>query len=445
MAITSGFFNSLSGDRKYNASQLSSLFDGIITDGVFMSIGTALVVTPNTGMNVNVGIGRAWFNKSWLDNDSVAIVALDLSEVVLDRIDIIAVEMNSDDAVRLNTIKYIKGTPGSTPSAPTLTNTDFIHQYPLAHIYVAANITAVTAPMITNKVGTVDCPFITGIIESIDTATLLGQLEADFEVWFDEMKDQLSTDAAGNLQAQIDALPTKASSEEVAAGTDDFKYITAKGLADSGALISSWSPENMASESAFLALTTAYQDLVPAPVSGVYRVDYIELSNEDATVGTDFFFKLVRSATDYTIVQIFLNAGERLKLKFPFNLSTVTKIQAKVGATCGSHAVAAYGPWEGLAAVLNFTGTAWSTLLTASAKSYLEGLLIVNNELTTQTVSYRVIDGSSNVKMTESKTLSQGSAWFIEPAISLPIGYLVQVKQGAADKAGSAYLTYKES
>ena len=34
MAVTSGFFNSVNHDRLYDAEQLSSIFDGIIIDGV---------------------------------------------------------------------------------------------------------------------------------------------------------------------------------------------------------------------------------------------------------------------------------------------------------------------------------------------------------------------------------------------------------------------------
>ena len=30
MSVTSGFFNSLSGDRKYGAIQISSMFDGLM-------------------------------------------------------------------------------------------------------------------------------------------------------------------------------------------------------------------------------------------------------------------------------------------------------------------------------------------------------------------------------------------------------------------------------
>ena len=40
MALTYGFYNSLNGDRKYNAMDISRLFDGLIKDGVFMSIGS---------------------------------------------------------------------------------------------------------------------------------------------------------------------------------------------------------------------------------------------------------------------------------------------------------------------------------------------------------------------------------------------------------------------
>ena len=42
MSVTYGFYNSIKGDRKYNALEMSSIFDGIIVDGVYMSIGDAL-------------------------------------------------------------------------------------------------------------------------------------------------------------------------------------------------------------------------------------------------------------------------------------------------------------------------------------------------------------------------------------------------------------------
>lgn len=203
MAITSGFYNSLSGDRTYDATQMSKLFKGIITDGVFMNVGEGLVVVQNIGMNIGVSSGRAWFNNSWIDNDSTAIISVDQSEVVLNRIDTIAIEINSEDAVRANTIKCIKGTPGSNPEPPELTSTAFVHQYPLAHINIPSGATTITASMITNTIGTEDCPFITGILDAMDTSSLYNQFLNDFENWFNDVKGQLTTDPAGNLQLQI--------------------------------------------------------------------------------------------------------------------------------------------------------------------------------------------------------------------------------------------------
>ena len=69
MSVSSGFFNSLNGDRKYNAAQMSAIFDGLIIDGVFASIGTAVAVKAAGGLTVNVGIGKSWFDHTWTVND----------------------------------------------------------------------------------------------------------------------------------------------------------------------------------------------------------------------------------------------------------------------------------------------------------------------------------------------------------------------------------------
>jgi hypothetical protein len=134
MSVTCGFFDSVGGDRKYNASQLSSLFNGLINDGVFMSIGDTFIVSPSSGMNVSVGTGRAWFNGTWTNNDSELILTIEASELILNRIDAIVIEVNSNADTRSNTIKVLKGTPSSTPVNPTLTTSEFVNQYPLAYI-----------------------------------------------------------------------------------------------------------------------------------------------------------------------------------------------------------------------------------------------------------------------------------------------------------------------
>jgi hypothetical protein len=214
MTFSYGFYNSLNGDRTYDAVQLSSMFDGVIEDGVFESVGTAFVIRESTGMNVIVGEGKAWFKHTWTVNDSDFILPIDASEVVLNRIDVVVLEVDSSDLVRENAIKVVKGTPGSSPVAPTLIDTDTLTQYPLAHVLVEGGVTSLPQAKITNYVGTVDTPFVIGVLESFDVDALLAQWDSEFNIWFDAMKDQLTTDAAGNLQTQIDAIEADIVSKE---------------------------------------------------------------------------------------------------------------------------------------------------------------------------------------------------------------------------------------
>lgn len=255
MSVSSGFFNSLNGDRKYNAAQMSAIFDGLIIDGVFASIGTAFAVKAAGGLTVNVGIGKAWFDHTWTVNDSILPMTAPEAEVLLDRIDAVVLEVNGMESVRNNTIKFVKGNPSSAPSRPTLTNEGNVHQYPLCYIYRKYGTAVINQADITPMVGTESTPFVTGILQTISLDELLGKWQdeldrftdarsqevddwiaqeesdftawfnkmkadlqqeqtvldqwiaseqADFLAWYNQMKDQLGGDVAGNLQLEID-------------------------------------------------------------------------------------------------------------------------------------------------------------------------------------------------------------------------------------------------
>ena len=252
MSVSSGFFNSLNGDRKYNAAQMSAIFDGLIIDGVFASIGTAFAVKAAGGLTVNVGIGKAWFDHTWTVNDSILPMTAPEAEVLLDRIDAVVLEVNGTESVRENTIKFVKGNPSSAPSRPNEGN---VHQYPLCYIYRKYGTAVINQADITPMVGTESTPFVTGILQTISLDELLGKWQdeldrftdarsqevddwiaqeesdftawfnkmkadlqqeqtvldqwiaseqADFLAWYNQMKDQLSGDVAGNLQLEID-------------------------------------------------------------------------------------------------------------------------------------------------------------------------------------------------------------------------------------------------
>lgn len=209
MAVTFGFYNSVDGDRKYDAEQMSMIFDGIINDGVYMNIGNTFLTRPApTGKNVIVGSGRAWFNHTWTYNDGDVNIALDPADILFPRWDAIIIEVNVLEGVRANRITVVKGTPSSDPQRPVLTpdgtGGNRVYQHPIAFVYVSNASPDLVSGDIYIRVGSSDCPFVTSPLGTINISTFLDPWLAEFEAWFDVMKDQLSTDAAGNLQLQID-------------------------------------------------------------------------------------------------------------------------------------------------------------------------------------------------------------------------------------------------
>lgn len=204
MALTCGFYNSVDGDRKYDATQFASLFDGVITDGVVAAVGDFFATTPGGGMVVNVGSGRAWFNRTWTYSDAKIPLTLDASDLLYDRIDAVVLEIDTSVAVRDNSIKVVKGVSAQNPVKPTLTNEGNIHQHALSYIRVKAGSIEIGAEDITINVGQTDCPFVTSIVETPELEVLFAQWDAQFTEWFENVQDQLEGDIAANLQKQID-------------------------------------------------------------------------------------------------------------------------------------------------------------------------------------------------------------------------------------------------
>lgn len=204
MAFSYGFYNSLNGDRKYDSEDLSRMFDGIIYDGVIGAVGDTFAVKAGTGNTVNVSSGRAWFNHTWTYNDAPMPISCGSAAVLLDRYDAIVLEVNAASDVRKNSIKVVTGTEASIPVKPTMENTEFVHQYPLAYILRKAGSSSISQSQIENAVGTEACPICTGVLKSLNVEQMMAQWEAQFDEWFQSTKDTLSGDVAGNLLNKIE-------------------------------------------------------------------------------------------------------------------------------------------------------------------------------------------------------------------------------------------------
>ncbi len=189
--ITSGFFNSVNGDRRYNAEQMSNMFEGLISGGVFESVGNKFQVGASSGMNVIVGTGRAIVDRNWIRNDAVVSVPISASHVSLNRYTLVVLRKSEES--RTITLETKDGTPAASPTAPALTRSGGIYEICLAKVYVAAGATSITAADITDtRADSSVCGYVTGLIEQVDTSEILAQWEAAYAA----AEDELESDAA---------------------------------------------------------------------------------------------------------------------------------------------------------------------------------------------------------------------------------------------------------
>ena len=198
MAIKYGFFNSVGGDRKYNADDISNYFLKLISNGVFATPATTLQVTASDGLTVRVLAGWGFINCKWLSNDAPFPLTLDAADLVLDRIDRIVLRMDPNESARNVTIAIKKGRASATPTPPDLTrqtaNDGGIWELSLAQIAVNHGTTQITDAEITDERANTDvCGYVTGLIDQIDTTNLFAQYNAAFAQWFETIKTQVKT------------------------------------------------------------------------------------------------------------------------------------------------------------------------------------------------------------------------------------------------------------
>lgn len=192
MGFSFGFYNSIEGDRLYDAIQVSKIFDGIILDGVYATVGDAFIVQAGDDPNmVIVGPGRAWFNHTWNENDGYLDLELEPPETVLDRIDAIVIDVDERLQRRENKILVLKGVPSSNPNPPVLIRELEHNQYPLCYILRKSSQQMIGQAQITNTVGTSDCPFVTGVLEGLDVDLMLLQWRAAWAEFLQACQDAI--------------------------------------------------------------------------------------------------------------------------------------------------------------------------------------------------------------------------------------------------------------
>lgn len=217
-----GFFNAnLVGeeyDRVYLAQHFAAYFASFIGNGVYAEHSNQLQVIEMTTPQMQIGIekGQGWINGYWYENTDILYIPIDAADGVLNRIDSVVLRLGFSERNMWLAVK--RGTPAVNPTAPEVTRTADYYELQLATISIPASSIKITQAQITDTRMNQDvCGWVTGVVKQLDTTTLFNQFETYFEEfkqlnenefteWFNHIKGQLSEDAAGKIQIELDNL-----------------------------------------------------------------------------------------------------------------------------------------------------------------------------------------------------------------------------------------------
>lgn len=284
--VTSGFFDSTESNRRiYTADEFSSIFDGLISDGVYENYpgGTRTVngksvkippfevtkVKSGSDLVISIGPGRAWFHHVWVLN-TTSTVTLSPAHGTLPRIDCIYLRVNK--SARSCNLDCKEGTPSSDPtgSFPGDDNNNDVYYYPIAFIKVPKAASSSSSLVVTPAIGNSNppangkTPIVKAIVDPSMTldeyitsykAQVTAQLNAKFAE-IDAWKQTLSALLDGNVAANLSDAIT-----EVRGDLDDLETKHDNDISDLNAQITNVSNDNVTLHKADTAMNTILDKL----------------------------------------------------------------------------------------------------------------------------------------------------------------------------------------
>ena len=191
MAQKSGFFNALKVDgiydRTYNANDYCDNLAVVIGNGVLRSTEDDLKVTAS-GMIATVASGRAWINGHYYLNDSPFSFTGVSAPIGGSRWDRVFLRLNKEVSSRSVELVYVQGEVSNSPTKPTPTRTENIHDLVLADIYVGTNATSL---VVTDR--RADANLCGWVYSTRGNEEFFQTLDNDFNEWFRGARDTLSS------------------------------------------------------------------------------------------------------------------------------------------------------------------------------------------------------------------------------------------------------------
>ena len=223
-----GFYDSMNGDRRYDANDISTIFDGILPEGIISTINHYLEIEKaSNGLRVIVKSGRAFLDHTWNHNNGDIQLTFARAHASLTRYDAVVLEVNRK--TRTNHIKILTGTPSNNPSYPQFSTDPLIKQYCLAYIRIKPNAVTISDSDIDIQIGR-SIPFVYGVMAFIPQSTFVSYYNnwrAQFDTYMDSMKRVISQTTINDMYSALANKVNKADKATVnTPTTNDTLYLT---------------------------------------------------------------------------------------------------------------------------------------------------------------------------------------------------------------------------
>jgi hypothetical protein len=162
----SGFFNSNSGDRIYDAVDFAAYFGDLVSNGIFLKTADALRVTAQNGMSITVLPGSAWINGYHYRNTTPFELPVTTANGVNPRID--RVVLRWDNVGRIINLAVKAGTAFPTPVAPELNRNADIWELGIADILVARSVLSISPEAVSDtRMNSILCGTVNSLVLAV--------------------------------------------------------------------------------------------------------------------------------------------------------------------------------------------------------------------------------------------------------------------------------------
>lgn len=200
------FFDSMKGDRIYNAADFREWLHRMFSEGVSVN---DFFVSPAGGMSLTVPGGYVHIRGASKTFTTDTTVTLETSDQSLNRIDAVVLEL--DISKKTIDVKTVKGAAADNSVKPEPIRNDNVWQMVLAYINVNAGASEITeadivdARMDRNKCGYLirsacdnDMSEVIRVYEE-EIANIIANTTGNFSAWFEQQKEAFSQDIASQI------------------------------------------------------------------------------------------------------------------------------------------------------------------------------------------------------------------------------------------------------